>query len=73
MPPKLQRRVQVASKENTELTSKIANKRIHIERAMKRMKAFKYLAREIPFDQFDVLSYIVFAIACLSNMQPALT
>ncbi len=40
---------------------------------MKRMKAFKYLARAIPFDQFDVLSCIVFAIAFLSNMQPALT
>jgi len=70
MPPKMQRGVQFFSQEQAEETSKIANKRIHIERAMKRIKAFKYLTKVIPFDQFDILSHIVFVIAFLSNLQP---
>jgi hypothetical protein len=39
---------------------------------MKRIKAFRYLSKRIPMDQFDILSHIVFVVAFLSNIQPPL-
>jgi hypothetical protein len=72
MPPKKQRGVSGFTEEQCELTSKIANKRIHVERAMKRLKAFSYLTRVIPATQFDLLGHIVFVVGMLSNFQPAL-
>lgn len=72
LPPKRKRGATLFTHDQCVLTSKVANKRIHVERAMKRIKAFSYLARTIPFDQFDILSHIVFVIAFLSNFQPPL-
>ena len=51
----------------------VANKRIHVERAMKRIKAFSSMQRRIPITQFDVLSHLVFVVCFLSNLQVPLT
>lgn len=57
MPPK--KKGGLMSAANCYTTSKIANKRIHVERAMKRIKAFSYLKRTIPIVQFDIVSHLV--------------
>ena len=72
MPPKKQRGVSIFTADQSNTTSKIANKRIHVERAMKRIKAFKAIAKTVPADQLDILSHVVFVIAFLSNLQPPL-
>jgi uncharacterized membrane protein YgcG len=69
MPPKKSFGIDMFSALQAETGSKIANKRIHVERAMKRIKAFSYLKRTIPVTQFDILSHIVFVVAMLSNYQ----
>jgi len=73
MPPMKNRRLIQFSRDQGVLGSKSANRRIHIERAMKRCKAFGYLHRVVPLDQLDILSHIVYVIAFLSNFQCPLT
>jgi hypothetical protein len=72
MPPKKDKDAVCFDQAQVQMTSKIANKRIHVERAMKRIKAFSYLKRTIPVSQFDLISHIVFVVAMLSNLQPPL-
>ena len=69
MPPKRQANAANFTAEQVKITQKIANKRIHVERAMKRIKAFSYLKRTIPVVQFDLISHMVFVCAMMSNFQ----
>jgi len=50
----------------------IAEKRIHIERAVKRIKEWKILQRVWRIDQADILSEVLFVCGYLSNWEPGL-
>ena len=50
-------------------TKRIANKRIHVERAIGRMKVFRILAGTIPIPLVTVLDDIVVVCAALCNLQ----
>ena len=67
MPPKKERNVAQFSQEQTVLTREIANKRIHVERAMARIKNFRFLAGTVPFPFLDILGQIVFVVCFLGN------
>jgi hypothetical protein len=51
MPPKLRRAAFKFTRDQAVLTGKIAKERIHVERAVKRLKAFKILANTFRLDQ----------------------
>ena len=51
----------------------IANKRIHVERAMSRIKDWHVLCTPLFPDQLDLLSHIVYVVCMLSNLLPPLT
>jgi hypothetical protein len=59
--------------EQSKFASNIHRERIHVERAVKRFKAFKYLKRTIPVNQFDILSHLAFVVVMLCNYQVPLT
>ena len=54
------------------LTKKIAAVRIHVEREMQRIKAYKIFANEIDSTLFDHLHATVFVCAMLTNFEGAL-
>jgi len=51
---------------------KVASLRIHVERAIGRMKIFSILKQTIPISMARLTNQIVFVCAFLSNFQPAL-
>jgi len=53
-------------------TKSIASVRIHVERAIKRVKEFRLLAGTIDNNMFDLLQQMVFSVCMLCNFQPAL-
>jgi hypothetical protein len=57
------------SDEEVKETRKVANLRIHVERAMKRIKAFRCLRNTVTITQTDLISDIFFVCAMLSNYQ----
>ena len=53
-------------------TKDIAKHRIHVERAIERMKKFRILQKTIPLNIQPVFSQMVFVIGCLVNFQDPL-
>lgn len=72
MPPKHHGGIFKFRPELGELSVKIANKRIHVERAMKRIKAYSFLKRVVAVTMWDLVSHAVFVVFMLSNLQPPL-
>ena len=58
--------------EDVSSTQKIAAVRIHVERAMKRLKDFRLLQGTIENALWDLFSEIIFVAAMLCNWQPGL-
>lgn len=51
----------------------IANKRIHSERMMQRVKTWRWLTQAVPIDLLDTLSDALYVCAMLSNFLPGIT
>ena len=70
-PPFLGMRQKFTPQEEAQ-TKDIAKHRIHVERAIERMKKFKILQKIVPQKLYPVFSQMVFVIACLVNFQTPL-
>lgn len=55
-----------------EKTRRIANLRIHVERAMERIKNFRIIQGVVPISLHDKMSKIVFVVCALCNLMPPL-
>ena len=71
IPPFLMNRVRLTAQEEI-LTKRIARVRIHVERAIERMKKFKIIGRTLPLCLKPVVSQIVHVITFLVNYQEPL-
>ena len=71
IPPFLRGKTQLSEEELVE-TRRIASVRIHVERAMERIKNFHIFDRIIPQTLTDIAEQIFFVCAILSNFQPPL-
>ena len=71
MPPFLDGRQQLSHKE-LESGRKIVSLRIHVERAIGRMKCFDILKDTIPISMTRLTNQIVYVCGMLTNFQPAL-
>ena len=71
IPPFLRGKTQLSEEELVE-TRRIASVRIHVERAMERIKNFHIFDRTIPQTLTDIAEQIFFVCAILSNFQPPL-
>ena len=58
------------SKSEVESTRRIANLRIHVERAMERIKNFRIINGVVPISLHDKISKIVFIVCALCNLMP---
>ena len=69
IPPSAAKGVQMVSKDFT-LTSHVANVRIHVERAIKRIKEFNILSQgKLPLQLAPVYKEIVIICAALTNLK----
>ena len=57
---------------NVKTTSKIANVRIYVEQAIKRMKVFHIIQNEFPITLLPIVDDIVVSICALTNLLPPL-
>ena len=71
LPPFLEQKQQFSSQEIQE-GRKIASLRIHVERAIRRIKTFEICRSTIPLSMARLSNQIVSVCAFLSNFQPAL-
>jgi len=71
IPPFLEGRKQLSSSE-VDAGRKIASVRIHVERAIQRLKFYKILKGTIPISMARLINQIIFVCAMLTNFQPAL-
>lgn len=71
IPPFLDGRQQLPPQE-IETGRKIASLRIHVERAIGRMKTFSILKGTIPLSMARITNQIIYVCAFLTNFQPAL-
>ena len=71
IPPFLEKRKQLPP-EDIEVGRKIASLRIHVERAIGRIKNFHILKSTIPINMIRLTNQIVYVCAFLTNFQPAL-
>ena len=71
IPPFLGKRDRLTAQEEIQ-TKRIARVRIHVERAIERMKKFKILSRVVPLSLKPVISQIVHVIGFLVNYQEPL-
>jgi hypothetical protein len=53
--------------------TKVSTLRMHVERAMARIKSWRWLKKCIPLAQTDLVSDVFFVAAMLGNLKPALT
>ena len=60
------------SRADVKKTKHIASKRIHVERAIGRLKYFKILKHVLPVNLLPLIDDIVRVCACLTNLRPAL-
>lgn len=60
------------SEEDVNTTRKIASVRVHVERAIRRMKVFKILSHRIPISLAPQIDKILVICAALVNLQPDL-
>ena len=68
IPPFLHGRATFTAAEEIQ-TKKIARVRIHVERAIERVKKFRILGRRLPLTLAAILSQLVFVACCLVNFQ----
>ena len=68
IPPFLGDRSSLTPREEAQ-TRVIAKLRIHVERAIERMKKFKILKKIVPLNTLSTFSQTVFIVACLVNFQ----
>ena len=71
IPPYLRGKKQLSEKEVV-VTRRIASLRIHVERAMERIKNFHIFDKSIPVALTDIADRIFFVCCALSNFQPPL-
>ena len=71
IPPSKARDMQLSSKA-VKTTSKIANVRIYVEQAIKRMKVFHILQNDIPINILPIVDDIVKSVCILTNLLPPL-
>lgn len=71
IPPFLERKQQLPPEE-VQAERKIASLRIHVERAIGRIKVYSILKGTIPLSMARITNQIVFVCAFLTNFQPAL-
>ena len=71
IPPSKHNNLQM-SKEDVQKTSRIANVRIYVEQAIKRMKDFRILKSELPISILPLADAIVTVCAALKNLMPPL-
>lgn len=71
IPPFLRGKTQLSEKELIE-TRRIASLRIHVERAMERIKYFHIFDRTLPSSLTDIADRIFYICSILSNFQPSL-
>lgn len=60
------------TRSDTLKTKKIANARIHVERAIGRMKTFHILQETLPITLVPLVDDIIVICAAIANMQPPL-
>lgn len=72
MPPVRAKGQVVQDPSDAERTTRIAHRRIHVERWVRRIKEWSFLSRPVPLLQKDLISDIVAVIALLGNLQPPL-
>ena len=60
------------SKDKVIVTKKIANARIHVERAISRMKVFSILRKTLPITLVPLIDDILVVCAGISNLLPPL-
>ena len=71
IPPSKHTQLQM-TKENVNKTSKIANVRIYVEQAIKRMKHFRIIKNELPISLLPMVDDITTVCAILTNIMPPL-
>ncbi|KAK6175897.1 hypothetical protein SNE40_014273 [Patella caerulea] len=71
IPPFLAGREKLTPQEEA-LTKDIAKHRIHVERAIERIKKFRILQKIIPLSLEPLMTQIVFVASCLVNFQEPL-
>ena len=71
IPPSKHTNLQM-TKHDVHSTSKIANVRIYVEQAIKRMKDYRFLSTEVPILLLPHIDYIVTVCAALTNLKPPL-
>ena len=71
MPPFTKGRKQF-TKLQVEKAKTISRARIHIERAIGRLKEFKLLQHELPLNMLDLADHIWVTAAAITNLQPPL-
>lgn len=71
IPPSKHRNLQMTSS-NVKSTSKIANVRIYVEQAIKRMKVFHIIQNELSVNLLPLVDDIVVSICALTNLLPPL-
>ena len=54
------------------ITKKIARLRVHVERAIGRVKEYKLLQGTLPGSMWDSISNIIYVCCMLSNFEPPL-
>ncbi len=73
MPPKKGRGQAYLTEEQIQQTRCIARLRIHVERAMGRIRQFGFFNNKVKITQVDLISDIFYVCAMLSNFQPPLS
>ena len=71
VPPGRRGACQMSSEEVT-VTKQIANRRIYVEQAIRRMKCFRILKFELPLTLMQHIDYIVRTVAGICNLYPPL-
>ena len=71
IPPSKHTNLQM-TKHDVHSTSKIANVRIYVEQAIKRMKDYRFLSTEVPILLLPHIDNIVTVCAALTNLKPPL-
>ena len=69
IPPFKRPGVEQFTTEELERTSRVANMRIHVERAFERTKSWKIFDRPIPILLLDLVDQMFYVCSMLSNMQ----
>ena len=60
------------TKVQVEQAKTISRARIHVERAIGRLKEFKLLSHELPLNMLDLADYIWIIAGAITNLQPPL-